>query len=75
MAKSVKKVDPKMVAKLEVMSIVTKALQDAGLSVADGEQFGMTKGTIVVSHAVSDIQIKPVAPKTGVDRYEVAEAE
>ena len=72
MAKSVKKVDPKAVAKSTVMSTVADALRGAGLEVLDGAQFGMTAGTIVVRTPDTDIQIKPITPKAGIVRYEVA---
>lgn len=72
MAKVTKKVDPKAVAKKEVMAIVAEALVAAGLTVLTGEEFGMTSGTLVVRHATADIQLKPISPKAGVDRYEVA---
>ena len=75
MAKAAKKVDPKVVAKLEVMAIVKDALTNAGMTVLDGEKFGMTKGTVVVRHGTADIQIKPIAPKAGETRYTEAEEE
>lgn len=73
MAKKTAKIDPKATAKTEVMAIVSKALKDAGYEVKDGVDYGMTKGTIVVASALTDIQIKPITPKTGIDRYEVTE--
>jgi hypothetical protein len=75
MAKNVKKVDPKAVAKVEVMTLVKDAIVAAGFVVLDGTEFGMTAGTLVIRHGTCDIQIKPIAPKTGIDRYEVAEVE
>lgn len=71
MAKTVKKVDPKATFKSEIMSIVESALVAAGVTVTDGEKFGMTKGTLVVSGADFDLQLKPITPKAGVSRYEV----
>ncbi len=65
-----KKVDVKHVAKSEVMTIVTKALADAGYEVTDGQAYGMTNGTIVVGGANCDVQLKPIAPKAGHTRYE-----
>ena len=73
--KKTKKVNPKDVAKKEIMEIVSKALADAGYDVADGENYAMTKGTIVARHSTCDVQIKPITPKAGVDRYEVVEDE
>ena len=55
------------------MAIVSMALKDAGYEVKDGVDYGMTKGTIVVESALTDIQIKPITPKTGINRYEVTE--
>lgn len=69
MAKA-KKVDPKMVAKNMVMDKVEDALVAQGFTVLDGENYGFTKGTIIVRLADVDIQLKPIAPKAGVDRYE-----
>lgn len=70
MAKAIKKVDPKAVAKSKVMEEVAVALRAEGYEVLDGEAFGMTKGTIIVRTADTDIQIKPITPKAGVVRYE-----
>lgn len=71
MAKAIKKVDPKAVAKKSVMEIVGKALIEAGYSVVDGADYGMTSGTIIARTDAFDVQIKPITPKAGVDRYEV----
>jgi hypothetical protein len=69
MAKA-KKIDPKMVAKEGVMAKVTASLEAQGMTVLDGENYGFTKGTIIVRLENVDIQLKPIAPKAGVDRYE-----
>lgn len=71
MSKKAKKVDPKAVAKAEVMGVVEQALVDAGYAVESGAAYGMTAGTIVVEVGGLHVQIKPIAPKTGVERYEV----
>lgn len=73
--KKTKKVNPKEIAKKEIMEVISKALQSAGYDVADGENYAMTKGTIVAHHATCDVQIKPITPKAGIDRYEVIEDE
>jgi hypothetical protein len=73
MAKNVKKVNPKDTAKNQVMEVVTNALVAAGYEVEDGAKFGFTQGTVVVHGNEFDIQVKPIAPKTGVNRYEVVE--
>ena len=73
--KKTKKINPKDVAKKEIMEIISKALADAGFEIANGEEFAMTKGTIVAHHPTCDVQIKPITPKAGVDRYEKDEEE
>lgn len=75
MSKKVKKVDPKAVAKAKVMDVAIKALEEAGYVVIGGSAFGMTAGTIVVEVGGLHVQIKPIAPKAGIDRYEEVEAE
>lgn len=70
--KVVKKVDAKKVEKAKVMDVVREALEAAGYTVNAGEDFGFTAGTIVVKGEKTDVQIKPITPKAGVDRYEVA---
>lgn len=74
--KKAKKVNPKDIAKKEVMEIIQKALQENGIEFKDGVDYGMTAGTIIVSHKIADIQIKPISPKAGLDRYaEIVEEE
>lgn len=73
--KKVKKVNPKDTAKAEVMAIIEKALLENGYTIEDGVEYGMTKGTIIVNHKIADVQIKPISPKAGIDRYEVVEEE
>lgn len=68
--KKAKKVNPKDIAKAEIMAIIQRALEENGIEFADGTDYGMTKGTLIVKHRISDIQIKPISPKAGVDRYE-----
>lgn len=75
MSKKIKKVDPKAVAKAEVMGVVEKALVDAGYVVVSGAEYGMTAGTVIVDVAGLHVQIKPIAPKAGVERYEIVEDE
>ena len=74
MAKKVAKVDPKTIAKADVMKIVKEAIS-ATYEVVDGADYGMTKGTIVVKTPTCDVQIKPITPKTGIARYETGDAE
>lgn len=73
--KKMKKINPKDIAKKEIMEIISKALANAGYEVSNGEDYAMTKGTIVAHHTTCDVQIKPITPKAGVDRYEVVEGE
>lgn len=68
-----KKVNEKDVAKATVMKVVVDALATAGYQVSEGSEYGMTSGTIVVHAGACDVQIKPITPKAGVTRYEVAE--
>ena len=73
MNKKTKKINPKDTQKNEVMIVVRDALTKAGYEVLDGEDFAMTKGTVVVRTGVCDVQLKPITPKAGIDRYEVVE--
>lgn len=74
--KKAKKVNPKDIAKKEIMAIIQKALEENGIEFKDGVDYGMTNGTIIVSHKIADVQIKPISPKAGLDRYqEVVEEE
>lgn len=73
MAKKTKKINPKDTQKNEVMAVVREALVNAGFEVLDGEDFAMTKGTVVVRAGVCDVQLKPITPKAGIDRYEVVD--
>lgn len=75
MAKKTKKINPKDTQKNEVMTVVREALANAGYEILDGEDFAMTKGTVVVRAGVCDVQLKPITPKAGIDRYEVVEDE
>lgn len=71
--KKMKKINPKDTQKNEVMSVVREALANAGYEVLDGEDFAMTKGTVVIRAGVCDVQLKPITPKAGIDRYEVVD--
>lgn len=73
MTKKTKKINPKDTQKNEVMTVVREALANAGYEVLDGEDFAMTKGTVVVRAGVCDVQLKPITPKAGIDRYEVVD--
>lgn len=69
-----RKVDVKLVAKTRVMGIVKTALQGQ-YRVSDGENYGMSDGTIVVHTENTDVQVRPIAPKAGVARYTELEVE
>ena len=73
MAKTVKKVDPKAIAKTSLMDSLKNFLESQDLEVLDGKTYGMTAGTLVIRMADTDIQLKPITPKAGVTRYEVVE--
>jgi len=73
--KAIKKVDFKKVEKVSIMKVVSEALRSAGYAVEDGEDFGFTSGTVVVKGEKCDIQLKPISPKAGLERYEALEEE
>ena len=68
--KRTKKVNEKDIAKNEIMAIIHKALEENGISFKDGVDYGMTRGTIIVEHEKADVQIKPITPKAGINRYQ-----
>lgn len=68
--KRTKKVNTKDLAKNEIMIIIQRALEENGIEYKDGVEYGMTKGTIIVEHDQADVQIKPISPKAGLDRYQ-----
>ena len=70
-----KKVNPKDLAKERVMAIIRESLEQVGIEYEDGAEYGMTKGTIVVHIDDYDVQIKPIAPKAGLNRYQKVEYE
>jgi predicted metal-dependent phosphoesterase TrpH len=70
-----KKVNPKDLAKERVMAIIRKSLEQVGIEYEDGAEYGMTKGTIVVHVDGYDVQIKPIAPRAGLNRYQKVEYE
>ena len=73
--KRTKKVNEKDMAKNDIMNIIQKALEENGINFKDGVEYGMTKGTIVVHIDGHDVQIKPIAPKAGLDCYQKVEYE
>ena len=76
MAKVVKKVDCKKVEKMAVKGSIQELFQEMGYEVFDGKDvYGFTDGTLVVAMDKCDIQIKLIAPKAGIERYEKIEEE
>ena len=75
MTKKTKKINPKDIQKSEVMSVVRDALTSAGYEILDGENFAMTKETIVVRANECDVQLKPITPKQDIKRYDEVDAE
>lgn len=69
MAKT-KKINPKEVGKNKVMGILKECLTQNDIPFENGEEFGFTKGTLVLHLEEFDMQLKPITPKTGVERYE-----
>ena len=76
MAKAVKKVDLKKVAKVNVSKAIANSLTEAGFEVLTNfADFGFTEGTLVVRDKDTDVQVKFIVPKAGLTRYEVEEEE
>ena len=73
--KIVKKIDVKKVAKLEVSEIVREMFEEKGIVVLNGQDFGMTEGTLILRMEKTDIQVKLITPKSGLERYEILEEE
>lgn len=74
--KTVKKVDNKKVEKMAVKGNIQELFEGLGYVVNDGKEiYGFTDGTLVVEMDKCDIQIKLIAPKAGIDRYEKLEEE
>lgn len=71
--KTVKKVDMKKVAKVEVNAQLVVMLNEIGIGVEDGTLYGFTQGTLVAHMENCDVQIKLITPKAGIDRYEKLE--
>ena len=69
MAKA-KKINPKEVEKNKVMEMLKECLTQHDIPFENGEEFGLTKGTLVLHLEEFDMQLKPITPKTGVERYE-----
>lgn len=72
--KKTKKVNPKDTQKKVVKDLLKDVLVNVG-SIEEGSEYGFTKDTLVVHAETCDIQVKLIAPKTGVLRYEREEDE
>lgn len=71
-----KKVDIKKVAKENLSAKLLAFLAAEGfIATNDTVDYGFTNGTILVSDTDTDIQIKLITPKAGINRYEVKDAE
>ena len=70
-----RKVNPKDVAKERVMAIIKESLEQVDIDYEDGAEYGMTRGTIVAHIDGYDVQIKPIAPKAGLNCYQKVEYE
>ena len=74
--KKVKKVDVKKETKLELSALFAEFLESKGIEVdTNHEDYGFTAGTLVVKMEKTDVQVKLVTPKAGLDRYAVVEDE
>ena len=74
--KKVKKVDVKKEAKLELSALFAEFLATKGIEVdTNHEDYGFTAGTLVVRMEKTDVQVKLVTPKAGLDRYAIVEDE
>ncbi len=72
--KKVKKVNPKQEAKNELSAKIAEFLRGEGYEVKDNaEDFGFTGGTLVIAMDKCDVQLKPITPKSGLDRYQEVE--
>ena len=71
-----KKINPKAVAKKSISAVIYDALVNQGYTVSDdSDAYGFTGGTLIVADEVTDVQVKLITPKAGVDRYVVQEDE
>lgn len=68
-----KKINAKDSFKKETMEIITNLLVEKGFKVESGDDYGFSTGTIVIKGEKFDLQIKPISPKVGAERYELAE--
>ena len=66
-----KKVDVKRVAKQELSDLFKEFLMEKGIEVSsNAEDFAFTQGTLVVHMEKTDVQVKLITPKAGLERYQ-----
>jgi hypothetical protein len=66
-----KKVDVKKLAKQELSNLIKEFLMEKGIEVSsNAEDFGFTQGTLVVHMENTDVQVKLITPKAGLERYQ-----
>lgn len=68
-----KKVNEKDLKKSELAKMIGEMLVAQNIESFNGTDFGFTANSILVRFAETDIQIKLIAPKAGVIRYEELE--
>lgn len=73
--KTTKKVNAKDAMKKTVNEILVKALTDNGYGCESGEEYGLTKSTVIVHGEAVDLQVKLISPKAGQERYQKVEEE
>lgn len=66
-----KKVDAKKVAKQELSDLFKEFLVEKGINVSsNAEDFAFTQGTLIVHMENTDVQVKLITPKAGLERYQ-----
>lgn len=66
-----KKVDAKMVAKKELSELFAEFLEEKGIEVStNAADYAFTQGTLVVHMENTDVQVKLITPKAGLERYQ-----
>ena len=66
-----KKVDVKKLAKQELSDLIKEFLIEKGIEVSsNAEDYGFTQGTLVVHMEKTDVQVKLITPKAGLERYQ-----
>lgn len=66
-----KRVDSKMVAKQELSALFEEFLTEKGIEVSsNAEDYAFTQGTLVVHMEHTDVQVKLITPKAGLERYQ-----